>query len=287
MELKQPTTYLEQLELLKEKNIVISDEASCLDLLSRVNYYRLSGYYLPYIDQHTKECFKPTDFNRIIRIYEFDTKLRSIVFSTIETIELYLRSQLSNYHALKYGAEGYLNKANFNDKHDHDAFLDHINSCIDENDKTLIVKHHKNKYQGHFPLWVIVEFFSMGMLSYFYRDMRNSDKSLLAESLYGVNYQALDSWMRCLTDLRNCCAHYSRIYYRKFSATPKMPDGVSYAPTRRVFAQLYMLKLMYPESVSWEELFYNPLLDLIGNYEKSISLKHLDFPYNWKELLKK
>ncbi|WP_243175966.1 Abi family protein [Dorea hominis] len=33
---------------------------------------------------------------------------------------------------------------------------------------TSVVQHHKEKYGGNFPIWVIVEFFSMGMLSYFY-----------------------------------------------------------------------------------------------------------------------
>ena len=56
----------------------------------------------------------------------------------------------------------------------------------------------------------------MGMLSYFYRGMKNKDKATIAQSLYGVNYQTLESWLRCMTDLRNRCAHYSRIYYWVF-----------------------------------------------------------------------
>ena len=49
MELKKPTTYDEQIELLKQKNIIIRDSAACSNFLSRTNYYHLSGYYLPFM----------------------------------------------------------------------------------------------------------------------------------------------------------------------------------------------------------------------------------------------
>ena len=49
MKLKAPTTYEEQIQLLRNKNIIISDVDLCMDFLSKVNYYRLSGYYLPFI----------------------------------------------------------------------------------------------------------------------------------------------------------------------------------------------------------------------------------------------
>ena len=56
------------------------------------------------------------------------------------------------------------------------------------------------KYNGHFPIWVIIEFFSFGTLSYFYRGMKNNDKAAIAANLYSINYQTLDSWIQdCIT----------------------------------------------------------------------------------------
>lgn len=89
--------------------------------------------------------------------------------------------------------------------------------------------------------------FSIGMLSYFYKEMQNRDKSNIASELYGVSYQVLESWLRCLTDLRNRCAHYSRLYYWIFPALPQMPPNENYILTRRLFAQLYTLKKLYPD----------------------------------------
>lgn len=132
MNLKEPTTFQEQANLLKEKNIYISDMASCIDFLSKTNYYRLAGYYLPFIDKNTQKCFANIDFERVQNIYLFDAKLRNLISSAIETIEVYIRTQLSYYHAHSYGAEGYMKSSSFNKRHNHTAFKNHINQCIDE-----------------------------------------------------------------------------------------------------------------------------------------------------------
>ena len=286
MELKKPTTFEEQVILLKNKNIVISDPESCKDFLSKVNYYRFSGYILPFMRKNENTCFISIDFKRLQQIYYFDAKLRNLISGAIEEIEIHIRTQLAYYHAHHYGAEGYMDVSSYNSKHNHSKFLIHVNSCISENSRTLVVKHHQNCYDGHFPIWVIIDYFSMGMLSYFYRGMKNIDKSNIAQNLYGVNYQTLESWLRCLTDLRNRCAHYSRLYYWIFPALPKMPSSEKYTPTRRLFAQLYMLKLLYPNPEKWNQNFLKPLIKLTDTYKSYISKNHLDFPYRWKSMLK-
>ena len=47
-------------------------------------------------------------------------------------------------------------------KHNHDKFRKLLNVCIEENKNSLVVKHHKEKYDGKFPIWVIIEFFFDG-----------------------------------------------------------------------------------------------------------------------------
>lgn len=286
MNLKPQTTYEKQVELLKEKGIIINDVPKCILFLQQINYYRFSAYYLPFRSTDTQKIFCPIDFDRIKKIYEFDQELRSLIFKTIEKIEIYLRTQISYYHAHTYGPEGYRSALNYNPKHDHVKFSRHLDGCISENSKSLVVQHHIKNYEGHFPIWVIIEFFSIGMLSHFYRGLTTQDKKKIAKQLYNTNYRNLESWLRCLTDLRNRCAHYSRLYYWIFPATPKIPENEKYIATRRLFSQLYMLKMMYPEKDKWNDDFLKPLIKLIKKYKRYISLKHLDFPYRWKFMLK-
>lgn len=49
-----------------------------------------------------------------------------------------------------------------------------------------MVKHHKANYNGQFPIWVMIEFFSIGMLSYFYKDMLAEDKKAVAAQMSTV-----------------------------------------------------------------------------------------------------
>jgi abortive infection bacteriophage resistance protein len=104
---KPPITYQEQVNKLRSRGCVIADEDEAIGILSHVNYYRLTAYFLPF--KRADGMYSPdTNFNTIYRIYEFDRKIRHIIFSAIEEIEIFVRSTLAYYHGHKYGPLGYL-----------------------------------------------------------------------------------------------------------------------------------------------------------------------------------
>lgn len=283
--MKKPTTFDEQLNLLKSRGLIIEDDDKCLDILRSVNYYRLSAYILPF-RKPDQSYFEGITFERIWSIYEFDRKMRSLLFSIIEEIELYLRTQIAYSHAHKYGETDYLNAAHYNSKHDHSKFLDIVGSAIYEHKNTPIVKHHKANYGGVFPIWVMVEFFSLGTLSRFYSDLMVKDRKAIASQLFNVHYEVLESWMKCLTDLRNSCAHYSRLYYTLFTSYPQFPRGSEYYVSGpRLFDQLMMLKHMFINKQRWNSEVMTELEALIETYGIHISLIHIGFPEDWKEKL--
>jgi len=119
--IKPPITYEQQIDKLRSRGCIIKDENHAIDILSKVNYYRLSAYFLPF-KKHDETYIDGTDFSIIYQIYEFDRKMRLILFSAIEEIEVNLRSILAYYHAHKYGSLGYLDNKNYNPKHRHTEF---------------------------------------------------------------------------------------------------------------------------------------------------------------------
>lgn len=283
-EIKNPSTYKEQINILKQRGCLISDEEACRKILSSIGYYRLSAYFLPF--KQSNGNYKPgVAFDSIYRIYEFDRKLRNIVLEAIEIIEIHLRSTFSYYHSTKYGSLGYLNPASFNNKHDAMKFENNISRGVKNNEKVLFVKHHLDNYGGRFPFWVIIELFTFGMLSYFYSDLITSDKKEISK-LLGINYQSLVSWLRCCTDLRNICAHYGRLYYRIFSASPSGLDMSEYEK-RRFWGAIFVVKTLFPYKEKWNNEFMLNLEALFDEYESTINLNHLAFPKNWKDLLRK
>ena len=87
---KPATTFEEQLDLLKQRNLSIDNEKLALEFLGEVNYYRLSAYLLPFRKLNS-ECYQEgTLFSTIYRLYEFDRKLRSLILAITEPIEIML-----------------------------------------------------------------------------------------------------------------------------------------------------------------------------------------------------
>ena len=122
-------------------------------------------------------------------------------------------------------------------------------------------------------------------MSYFYGDWITADKKSLARDLFGMHFYYLDSWLKCITVLRNKCAHYSRLYYALFTDKPRIPDSIQYECNGRIFDQLLMLKFLYTHKHNWNTSLVLPLETLISEYYDVIDYKHIGFPNNWKELL--
>jgi abortive infection bacteriophage resistance protein len=284
--LKVSTTYDQQIEKLRKRGCQIPDASFCTQILSQVNYYRLSAYFLPF-KKNDGTYLLGTDFNAVYEIYEFDRHLRNLLFSAIEEVETNLRTKFAYYHAHEYGPTGYLNATNYNQKHRHDRFMELIDAEIKKNNKVLFVQHHLNKYKGLFPIWVIVELFTFGMLSYFYSDLPMPDQKKLAREAFGTMPKNLISWLRCCTDLRNICAHYGRLYFRIFTAVPANLPCLEENSKRRLFGVVLALRALYPDANKWDDEIYSGLKKLVSSYSSVINLDHIGFPDDWELQLKK
>lgn len=281
IEVKKHLTYGEQIKKLRDRGCIITDDAACESALKHIGYYRLSAYFLPFKGENGKYT-EGLSFAKVRRVYEFDRKLRNLLFSAIEVIEVSLRARLAYFHSEKYGPLGYLNPDTFNSKHKAKKFRESIDREIENNKKVLFVKHHIDHYNGQFPLWVICELFTFGMVSRFYNDLTTADKKQFA----GVQHNNMISWLRCCTDLRNICAHYGRLYYRSFTA---MPAGfnISEAAKRRLWGAMLSVKALYPSVEKWNTEFMPALEALFDEYKEDIDLHHLSFPTDWIQQLKK
>lgn len=286
MKLKRPTTHEEQIQILKAKGLVIEDTKDAKNFLERTNYYRLSAFGEPFRENGKGQFLPGTTFNQIRYVYMFDQKIRAILFEMVEDIEFELRTQIAYYHGNKYGAEGYLDVANFGKQHDEKSFNHHLKNIIRENKESIVIQHHNSKYEGKFPIWVIIEFFTMGMVSKFYKDMHHDDKTHIAKQ-YSTTAECLENWIRCVTVVRNRCAHYSRFYDWTFSTTPvfnekKLPPGEN-----KLFGQLLVLRNMYPDAKEWNNELLKRLERAVSRYSPYIRFEHLGFPKDWNVWLRK
>lgn len=283
-ELKRPTTYQEQVLILKNRGLIITDDDFAACVLRNINYYRFSAYLLPFRVPGSDRYEPGTTFDRVYAIYEFDGRFRSILMSAIEPIEVMLRTRIAYYHAHRYGAAGYEKSESFSDATLHEDFMKEFSDVVQKNRRTLFVRHHIEHYGARFPIWVAVELFSLGMLSKFFANLKPDDRKRISREL-GLGPHHLRSWLVCLAYLRNCCAHYSRLYDQRLAFLPRLPKGCPISGSARAFDIIYVMSFMYPNRAKWINAVVIPLQALIAQYEEDVEVSRIGFPANWFELL--
>lgn len=273
---KLPATVTEQLAKLKERGCIVEDEDFALETLTNINYFRLAHYFSLYLQEDGKYR-EGTKFNEVLRVYDFDRRLRSLLMGTLEEIEIALRAHCSNYHAIKYGATGYLSAEAFSHVHNHKAFLSRISRLIESNEDSEMVQHYLRKHGGQFPLWVIMELFSFGGLNMFYADLKPSDKMDISKRLYNTSSGDLEMKLRKMSDFRNHCAHYHRLYDWEM--------GDLHSGEGTVFEYILVMKELYRQPFKWRDGFLRQFRRLYFDYKDIVELSMLGFPENWLDIL--
>lgn len=66
--------------------------------LSHISYFRLKYYWTDMRDEETEHNFREgASFNDVIARYDFDRRLRLILFDAIEIVEVALRAKIINH----------------------------------------------------------------------------------------------------------------------------------------------------------------------------------------------
>ncbi|MDO4322621.1 MAG: Abi family protein [Lachnospiraceae bacterium] len=287
-ELKQhqsSMTIAEQVENLKSIGLIVEDEQYAKQILNDISYFRLIKAYSLNLKPKNGKYKDKVTFEQIVELYMFNAKFRQIIFPEIEKVEIYVRCRIANYFAEQYGVLGYLETENFVNQEYHRAFLADIEEEIRRNSKAPFVKNFRDNYEGgNLPIYALVEVFSFGTLSKFYKNMKNSDKKIVARS-FDVGYTYFESWLESISYVRNICAHYGRIYNAKLSKTPILYKEYSQAGVgnNRIFGVLLCLKHLLKNDSHWN-LFVEEIGLLFEKYE-SVDIKTMGYPENWKELL--
>ena len=280
-----PMTIDEQVENLKAIGLIVEDEEYAKKILNDISYFRLIKAYSLNLKSKNGTYGEKVTFEQIVELYLFNARFRQLIFPEIEKIEINVRCRIANYFAQQYGVLGYLEADNFVNTQYHQSFLDDIEEEIRRNSKAPFVKNFRDNYEGgKLPIYALVEVFSFGTLSKFYKNMKNLDKKAVAKS-FGVGYTYLESWLESISYVRNICAHYGRLYNAKLSKTPMLYKEYSEAGigNNRICGVLLCLKQLLKMDSHWN-IFVEKIELLFEKYE-SVDVRTMGFPENWKELL--
>lgn len=312
-------SYQDQLEILKSRGMVVTDEAAALDYLERVGYYRLSAYWYPFRifelqqDKSTgnlttvrrDDFVSNTQFVDAVHLYLFDKKLRLLVLDALERIEVSIRVDLAYllgkrdtfaYQNIAEFHPKFANRKNRNGKSHFDNWQERYAGLLSHS-KEDFVKHYRAKHGPHLPIWVAVEVWDFGAISQLFSMMKVPDQEKIARK-YGVDdFKVFASWLRSINYLRNIAAHHSRLWNRNIIDQPSLPQpgqihwcddfigkpDLIAKPFLLMAIVRHMIKVICPNT-EWQ----NRLLEHFKrfpaiNSDKKVAAEDMGLTENWRE----
>lgn len=307
---KEPISIAQQIDRLKGRGLAIPDDGLAARFLQNVSYYRLRAYTYPF--QENREGLDHIfvrdgiRFEDVMDLYYFDKRMRFLLFSAIEKIEVALRARITLAYSIDQGSGfWFLNHKLY---HDHEKFVELTrNETIDgrkyRGDLPKEVLRSKEDFITHYysrygdpalpPAWMTLEVASMGVLSKLFSalDKRNAPSKAICEGFGLKKVEILRNWMFALAAMRNACAHHSRVWNRRFvlnlsfphdTASPFLSEKeIKSVRNNKLFAYLSVIHYLLGY-VDAGGSFRRDLFVLLRGKPKLVEWSDMGFPPGWE-----
>ncbi|HET7231236.1 MAG TPA: Abi family protein [Longimicrobium sp.] len=190
-----------------------ADGIVALQILERIDYYRLLSYMRPLqvTDDAGVRRFVPgTTMRDVVALYEFDRKLRLLCLDAVERIEVALRAAIVCEIAVSEGPDFYTHRAYYTSAGACDRFRDEV---LRERGRNPALRHYFATYRSPEmpPIWAAMEAVTFGALSQLFSNLARPYRIRIARR-FQVNELVLSSWFRAVNGVRNICAHHARLW---------------------------------------------------------------------------
>ena len=288
---KEAISIQEQIQLLRERGLIINDEAFAEHFLSRVSYFRLAAYWRPMeADKEMHQFKENSTFENAVRLYHFDEKLRRMIFRAIQTIEIALRTQTIHVFSRQFGPFWFVDETLAGNARMQEENIAKVKIELKRAHEDFLKSHYKRYDEPMFPpAWKTLEVLSFGTLSKLFCNINKNDAKKEVARNFGLpQHLFLESWMISMAVLRNCCAHHGHLWNRKFSKPPQMPESLSRpwidvknVDRNKLYAQLSCLVYWY-NSIEPNNGFVQEFKQLLEQYPE-VDVKAMGFPNGWED----
>lgn len=232
MEYPKPLTFEALADLFKQRGMEVLDKD--IEKLKHINYYKLKEFAHPFaktqkIQNKVFVSYEGIKFSEVLMRYYQDKNLRLHLLHAIEKIEVSVKTELSHKLGLKYGPFGYLLFYQWVHREKYSSFeveekqykfkVSLLKSMKRQNSPEFSRKENLNK-DGFPTIWLGIDLLTFGELVIIL-DLLNS--SLLSDiaAKYNTTSEEFLSWMKCLSFIRNICAHNGNLIDVKLKTKPK------------------------------------------------------------------
>ncbi|MDE5568263.1 MAG: Abi family protein [Muribaculaceae bacterium] len=227
MQQKKATTVDRQIAILRERGLIINDEAKAKEILLDIGYYRLGFYWFPFeksypVKQKRNHQFKAgAKFEDAVALYYFDNDLRNIVVPYLHRIEVNLRTNII-YHVSNHYAD---KPVWFSDRTVmSERFIEELPLRYDNLRRNEALRRHHAKYPSdkYAPAWKTLEYMTFGEMLYLFDNMLDENLREMVAARYSItNLAVFSSQMQAVRMLRNVCAHGHNLFDYHFSKSIK------------------------------------------------------------------
>ena len=292
---KKALTIAEQICQLKARGLSIKTEDNAEHLFQHISYYRLAGYWWPMQADKVNHIFKENSrFEDVVALYNFDRELRLLIFDVIEKIEISLRTKLVYHLSHEIDPWWFQNTSLFIDTGELIKTLASIDSELERSKDTFITDHRKKHKDDlrYPPSWKTLELTSFGNLSKLYGNLKPAVKSKdsIALEFGTVNHTYLKSWLQSISQIRNYCAHHSRLWNKNLPGRPKLlskppKKWILNVPKEYEFQMLYihLCCMKYLLNVIQPENQFTDLLSSLMLKYPTVDPKALGLKNNWSQ----
>lgn len=287
---KRALTIEEQLELLKDRGLIIADFSNAKKILGEVSYFRFVQYLRPMeLDKNTHQFKSNSRFEDAVAIYDFDVELRTLIFKVIQRLEIALRTKIIQEFSLEYGPFWFIDNKLTDDERKFQENKSSIEREIQRSKEDFIREYLQNYDEPSLPpAWKTLELASLGTLSKLYYNFKDKKlKKRIARQFNLPQHEVLESWMHSISVLRNFCAHHSRLWNRLLPNAPQIKASLrgAWIDTSRVDAnKLYVFACCiayWLNSMGYCLKFKDSLKTLFQSYPQ-VDLLAMGFPKDWE-----
>ena len=265
--------YEEQIKnLIERKGMVITDRKFATSKLEDISYFALiDGYKNLFYNPMTRKYREGTTFEDIVALYEFDEKLRALIFQYLCHFEQKMRSLISYHFCDIYSErqEDYLDAAHY-----------------DNSGAT------KKKIAGLIAI--------LDREAKMYSFLTTSMKTKISIHFEHVSEKELIQYMKVLTLYRNVCAHNERLF--SYKSRYDIPDTVLHKKMKLpqngnkyecgkndLFSVVIAFRMLlskddFAEFKKSLNQIMNQYMKKTSNLSQDIFLKAMGFPENWKSI---
>lgn len=300
--MKEFKTFNQQLAILRKRGMIVPTNGVPKRFLEQENYYNvINGYKNLFLLRDgngnivsPEEYLPNTHFNELKSLFLFDRELRFLFLKYLLIFENSFKTSMAHEFTKKYPKpNSYLDIANYRID-DPKTVLKQISiltKTIHDNVGVKGAVKHYIEEHGAVPLWVLVNYLTIGNLSYLYNALKDSEKNIIAKYYSDkytkqykpsrplrINAEDMKSALKIFNLIRNQCAHDERLFNTDYKnirvANIAKYFGITIYNNRRIVVAILYFKALLNKS--YYNKFYKELIEIFKSYKKEFNTVRFD-----------